>query len=345
LGRFLRVVEHDDHNPQLEDGYTRIANEWLEAFAVADYPASIMRFVIVVARETWGYNRKEAPIPIEKLREYFPHTSSRIYQMRDDCLRHNLIEVEDGDEYGAPIYRIQKRYTDWLQYTSRNRKRLHTFKDALVKHALESSEPTFKGVLESTTKGVLDNTSMKDSSKDMTSKDSPSHDFDFDDDDTGNGTTQRLFEVETDKPAKREDTPEQACIRRVWNAHGFDTTPKGAGYAALMKIIQEHGIPLVDEWAAIVRIESPHVPEGADPWKWFCTRMRDAFKAVWKWHADGGGADARERERREFDKPGWTSPSRNHPKVGGVYVHGVGVIPAKASPGVGEMDPGAESDS
>ena len=229
--------------------------------------------------------------------------------------------------------------------------------------------PEFYGLCEEvldwsrTTPGPLPDRSCEDSDSD-TDTDTEERiralgDLDFDGEDTDNGTSQRLFEVAEpsppSKPKLKEDTPEQACIRRAWNAHGFDTTPgptskskgkaKGSTYSSLMQIVKQHGIPLVDEWTAMVKAEGPQVPDGADPWEWFCTRMRDAFKAVWKWHADGGGADARERERREFEKPGWTAPSGNHPKVGGVYVHGVGVIPAKAGAGTGEMDPGAESDS
>ena len=155
------------------------------------------------------------------------------------------------------------------------------------------------------------------------------------------------MEQDTVTTGRRAETPDQQCIRRAWEAHGLEGVPGGTDkqYGRLVAIIRQHGIPLVDEWAAIVKAEGPTLPDGADPWRWFCGRMLDAFKAVWKWHTDGGGADARERERREFDKPGWTSPSRSHPKVGGVYVHGVGIIPAGASPGVGEMDPGTEGDS
>ena len=33
-----------DHKPQLEDGYTRIANEWLEAFIQYPAPGSLKNF-------------------------------------------------------------------------------------------------------------------------------------------------------------------------------------------------------------------------------------------------------------------------------------------------------------
>jgi phage replication O-like protein O len=106
-------------SPQVEDGYTRIANEFLEAFMAADYPASVLRFMLVVMRETWGWGRREARIPTKRFVDVFGGvTDRRIQQIRDDCLRHNLLEVDGGDQFDVPVYRIQKHYTDWLTWKS-----------------------------------------------------------------------------------------------------------------------------------------------------------------------------------------------------------------------------------
>ena len=47
------------NNPQLEDGYTRIANELLEAIFKADFNGSQMRVLFCLIRNTYGYARKE----------------------------------------------------------------------------------------------------------------------------------------------------------------------------------------------------------------------------------------------------------------------------------------------
>lgn len=107
-------------SPQVEDGYTRIADEFLEALICADYPASVLRFMLVVVRETWGWQRKEAKIPTKRFVEAFGVTERRVRQIRDDCLRHNLIEVESGEQFDTPIYRVQKRYMDWLTWKTNN---------------------------------------------------------------------------------------------------------------------------------------------------------------------------------------------------------------------------------
>jgi phage replication O-like protein O len=48
--------------PQLEDGYTRIANEILEALARAEFSGRERRVLDVIFRMTYGYRRKEARI-------------------------------------------------------------------------------------------------------------------------------------------------------------------------------------------------------------------------------------------------------------------------------------------
>ncbi len=47
------------NNPQLEDGYTRIANELLEAVFHADFNGAQIRVLLCLIRNTYGYGRKE----------------------------------------------------------------------------------------------------------------------------------------------------------------------------------------------------------------------------------------------------------------------------------------------
>ena len=50
-----------------------------------------------------------------------------------------------------------------------------------------------------------------------------------------------------------------------------------------MGLVKRDGIPVVLEWAAAVRAGPPQVPDGADPWAWFCKRFRDALNRPWEW--------------------------------------------------------------
>ena len=105
-------------SPQLEDGYVRIANEYLEALMLHNYPASLIRFVLAVVRETWGWGKKKRAVPIRRFAELLGVSETRVYQLRADATRHNLVTIEERGTSDA-IYQVQKLYMDWLDYSSR----------------------------------------------------------------------------------------------------------------------------------------------------------------------------------------------------------------------------------
>lgn len=49
-------------NPQIVDGYTRIANELLDALIRSGLTKRELRVVLVVIRQTYGYNRSSDDI-------------------------------------------------------------------------------------------------------------------------------------------------------------------------------------------------------------------------------------------------------------------------------------------
>ena len=55
--------------PQLENGYTKIANELLEAIAAIRIPGEAMQVLLVIIRKTYGYCKKKDAISISLFRE------------------------------------------------------------------------------------------------------------------------------------------------------------------------------------------------------------------------------------------------------------------------------------
>lgn len=53
-------------NPQCENGYTRIANELLEALAKIRIPGEAMQVFLVIVRKTYGFGKKEDAIPLSQ---------------------------------------------------------------------------------------------------------------------------------------------------------------------------------------------------------------------------------------------------------------------------------------
>ena len=64
-------------NPQLENGYTRIANEILEAMAKVKLSPTQYRVLFVVWRYTYGFSRKSADLSLTFWRTQLDATHGR----------------------------------------------------------------------------------------------------------------------------------------------------------------------------------------------------------------------------------------------------------------------------
>lgn len=105
-----------------------------------------------------------------------------------------------------------------------------------------------------------------------------------------------LLNVESAKPKRRKETPEQAAIRRAYEALTGKGLPKDLpGYNTAMKLVTEFGIPLVDEWASSILPEAQGVPEGAGGWAYFKRSFRDAMNRPWEWRPKPANAPVVEK--------------------------------------------------
>jgi hypothetical protein len=101
--------------PQLENGFVRFATEWLEEFIRAEYPGSVKEFVLVIARETWGWNETWREIPAPRIAELLGVSMGRVKQLRDQAVGRNLVEWIPGTGPSSiGRYRVQKDYRDWI---------------------------------------------------------------------------------------------------------------------------------------------------------------------------------------------------------------------------------------
>ena len=106
-------------NPQLEDGYTRIANELLEQIAMARFSSSEYSILIFIIRQTYGYGHKTRymtasyiaeglkTIPYSTVEKVLPNLKSR-----------NVI-IQKINKSGKVEIGINKDFRNW-QYTSEN---------------------------------------------------------------------------------------------------------------------------------------------------------------------------------------------------------------------------------
>jgi phage replication O-like protein O len=113
-------------SPQVEDGFTRIANELMEAFIRAELPGVQMRIAMIVMRETYGYQRKLVRMGYQAIStKYAIPRTLVIREMAALVDRKVLVKQTDN---GSNLWGIQKDYSLWgshLQVTSQQEETSH----------------------------------------------------------------------------------------------------------------------------------------------------------------------------------------------------------------------------
>lgn len=102
-------------NPKLENGYTRIAHELLEQIVLADFTAAEYKILLVVIRQTYGYQKKSAAISMMQFSEMCSLHKITVFKTVK-----KLIEKKVVEEVSSPGFAkrrevaINKNYTEWL---------------------------------------------------------------------------------------------------------------------------------------------------------------------------------------------------------------------------------------
>lgn len=101
-------------NPQLEDGYAKIANELSEAFAAYPFTSVQHQIIWTVLRQTYGYNRKCHAISIGFLVKATGRSRSKVAKAINDLINANvLIEYSSGEGSASRVLGINKLYKTW----------------------------------------------------------------------------------------------------------------------------------------------------------------------------------------------------------------------------------------
>jgi phage replication O-like protein O len=62
MGEVIQMAARQRGDPQVEDGFTRFANELLEAICRTRFTTNESQILLFLARMTYGYSRKSARI-------------------------------------------------------------------------------------------------------------------------------------------------------------------------------------------------------------------------------------------------------------------------------------------
>jgi phage replication O-like protein O len=104
---------------QLENGYTKIANEILERLALTKLSPTQFRLILVIWRYTYGFNRKDHAMSLSFLAEATGVHKQRVKQELDKLIESNIITVtEEGTFSKSRKLAFNKDYDTWrLQST------------------------------------------------------------------------------------------------------------------------------------------------------------------------------------------------------------------------------------
>ena len=95
-------------NPQLEDGYTRVANELLEAIARIKLCAYETKVLIFIIRKTYGWNKKTDWIALSQIAENTNILKPNVSRTLRSLKQRNIIIRDNHRQVG-----LQKDYEKW----------------------------------------------------------------------------------------------------------------------------------------------------------------------------------------------------------------------------------------
>ena len=100
-------------NPQLENGYTRIANELLEALCRLKISGNEMRLLLDIIRSTYGFQKKSAELSLSVLEKAVGIRKSHISESLKRLSEAGIITVQQNVGTAPQTIAVQKDYEKW----------------------------------------------------------------------------------------------------------------------------------------------------------------------------------------------------------------------------------------
>lgn len=106
-------------SPQVEDGYTRIASELLDAIILFDFSKRQAKVLLAIIRRTYGFNKKSDDITVTRLAQYTGLARSNVSATLDELVAVGAVSKRDGT-FGY-VVEVVKDYTKWQAYQNDTR--------------------------------------------------------------------------------------------------------------------------------------------------------------------------------------------------------------------------------
>lgn len=98
-------------SPQLENGYTKIANEIMNALVAYRIPGEQMQCLLFIIRKTYGFNKKEDAISNKQFCDATGLKRSSVCRAINGLIDKNIVSKKANKV--VPTYRFNKNYSKW----------------------------------------------------------------------------------------------------------------------------------------------------------------------------------------------------------------------------------------
>ena len=100
-------------DPQLQNGYTKIANELLEALCRLNISGNEMRILLYIIRRTYGFNRSYAEMPLSEISAAVGIRKNHVSEVLNRLSAKNIIELHSNRGIKPQTISIVKNYEKW----------------------------------------------------------------------------------------------------------------------------------------------------------------------------------------------------------------------------------------
>ena len=108
-------------SPQVEKGFTRIANEILNVIMKTNLNGTQFRIVIAIWRLTYGFGKKEKEISYAALADHIDASRSQVAREIGILIDRKIILVLGKGTKGASILKFNKNYEEWIDSNGEKR--------------------------------------------------------------------------------------------------------------------------------------------------------------------------------------------------------------------------------
>ena len=107
-------------NPQIEEGYVKIANELQEAFCRTRIPGEERQVLDVIIRKTYGWNKCEDAISLSQFVSMTGINKPCVIRAIRGLLSKKIIQVIKKDNEPVKLYKFNKDYHQWQPLSKDN---------------------------------------------------------------------------------------------------------------------------------------------------------------------------------------------------------------------------------